>query len=51
MNTFIGYKSGGLDSDITGENNLCIGPYTGFNLQSGTRNLIIGGGNSSNFYR
>ena len=38
---YIGYKAGGNPgATITGENNLVVGPYSGFNLTGGSRNLI-----------
>jgi len=47
FNMFMGYNSGGLPKvNTTGANNLAIGPYTGFNLSSGARNVLIGGGDS-----
>lgn len=46
-NTYIGYKAGGNPgATITGENNLVVGPYSGYNLTGGARNLIVGGGSS-----
>ena len=43
FNMFMGYNSGGLPKvETTGSNNIAIGPYTGFNLSSGTRNVIVG---------
>ena len=48
FNMFMGYNSGGLPKvNTTGAYNIAIGPYTGFNLSSGTRNTILGSGNSS----
>lgn len=51
LNTYIGYKSGflynsndQLNGDKTGDYNLFIGPYTGFNLSSGSRNVVVGSG-------
>ena len=47
-NMFMGYNSGGLTKlDTSGEYNIAIGPYTGFNLSSGARNTIVGSGDSS----
>ena len=47
-NTFIGFQSGGLTSvETTGSDNLCIGLQTGYNLTTGSRNVIMGGGNTS----
>ena len=47
FNMFMGYNSGGLPKvNTTGAYNIAIGPYTGFNLSSGTRNVIIGSGDS-----
>ena len=47
-NMFVGYNSGGLTKvNTTGAYNIAIGPYTGFNLSSGTRNVILGSGDSS----
>jgi hypothetical protein len=46
-NMFMGYNSGGLPKlDTTGAYNIAIGPYTGFNLTSGARNIIVGSGDS-----
>ena len=48
FNTFIGYNSGGLPKvNTTGSNNLAVGPYTGFNLSSGSRNVMVGSGDVS----
>ena len=48
FNMFIGYNSGGLPKvNTTGSNNLAIGPYSGFNLSSGARNILIGSGDST----
>ena len=48
FNMFMGYNSGGLPKlDTTGAYNIAIGPYTGFNLSSGTRNVILGSGDSA----
>ena len=45
FNTFIGYNSGGLPKvNTTGSYNLAVGPYTGFNLSSGSRNVMVGSG-------
>jgi hypothetical protein len=47
FNMFMGYNSGGLPKlNTTGAYNIAIGPYTGFNLTSGTRNVILGSGDS-----
>ena len=46
-NTYIGFQAGGHPNNvITGENNLCMGPYTGYSLTTGERNILIGGGSS-----
>ena len=49
-NMFLGYKSGGGPSTSvkTGNYNLAIGPYSGFYLSSGSRNVLIGSGNQLN---
>lgn len=48
FNTFIGYNSGGLPKvNTSGSNNLAVGPYTGFNLSSGSRNVMVGSGDVS----
>lgn len=48
FNTFIGYNSGGLPKvQTTGAYNLAVGPYTGFNLSSGSRNVMVGSGDVS----
>ena len=47
-NLFIGHKSGGSKvNTTTGVDNLCIGFETGFNLTSGSNNIIFGSGDSS----
>jgi len=47
FNMFMGYNSGGLPKlNTTGAYNIAIGPYTGYNLTSGTRNVIVGSGDS-----
>jgi len=47
FNMFMGYNSGGLPKvNTTGAYNIAIGPYTGFNLSSGTRNVIVGSGDA-----
>jgi len=47
FNMFMGYNSGGLPKlNTTGAYNIAVGPYTGFNLSSGTRNVIVGSGDS-----
>jgi hypothetical protein len=47
FNMFMGYNSGGLPKlNTTGSYNMAIGPYTGFNITSGTRNIMIGTGDS-----
>jgi hypothetical protein len=47
-NMFLGYNSGGGPSisSKTGSYNLAIGPYSGFYLSTGSRNVLIGSGNS-----
>ena len=46
-NMFMGYSAGGLPgSATTGSFNMAIGPFTGYNLTSGTRNILIGTGDS-----
>jgi hypothetical protein len=48
FNMFIGYNSGGLQKiNTSGAYNIAIGPYTAYNISSGTRNIIVGSGNSS----
>lgn len=48
FNTFIGYNSGGLPKvNTTGSYNLAVGPYTGFNISSGSRNVMVGSGDVS----
>lgn len=47
-NMFMGYNSGGMPAvDTTGDFNIAIGPYTGYNLTSGARNVMIGSGEST----
>jgi hypothetical protein len=47
FNMFMGYNAGGLPKlNTTGAYNIAIGPYTGYNLTSGTRNIILGSGDS-----
>ena len=46
-NMFIGQYSGGItQTGKTGNYNLAIGPYSGFNLKAGSRNIIVGSGDS-----
>ena len=45
-NMFIGQNAGSSVSSKSGKNNLSIGPYTGNNLTSGSRNIIVGSGNN-----
>ena len=44
-NMFIGQNSGGISqTGKTGNYNLAIGPYSGFNLKAGSRNVMVGSG-------
>jgi hypothetical protein len=46
-NMFIGQSSGGISqTGKTGNYNLAIGPFSGFNLKAGSRNIIVGTGDS-----
>ena len=45
-NMFIGQNSGGSTTIKSGNYNLAIGPYSGNNLTSGSRNVLIGSGDS-----
>ena len=52
-NTFIGNYTGGLSEDVSGypvngEDNILIGTFAGFSIQSGSKNVIIGSGNTAN---
>ena len=48
-NMYIGQNSGGYPfGSKTGKYNLAIGPYAGYFLSSGNRNVIVGSGNSIN---
>lgn len=49
-NMFLGYNSGGGPSLLSkiGSYNLAIGAYSGFYLSTGSRNVLIGSGNSLN---
>ena len=44
-NMFIGQNSGSTISTKSGNNNIALGPFTGDNLSTGSRNIIIGSGN------
>ena len=46
-NMFMGHHSGGSTTVKTGTYNLAIGPYSGNYLTSGSRNVMIGSGDSS----
>ena len=46
-NMFMGKNSGGSSTVKTGSYNLAIGPYSGNYLTSGSRNVMIGSGDSS----
>ena len=43
-NMFIGQNAGGSVSTKTGKYNIALGPYTGENLSTGSRNTIMGSG-------
>ena len=46
-NMFIGQYTGGIaQTGKTGNYNLAIGPYSGFNLKAGSRNIIVGSGDA-----
>jgi len=47
-NMFIGQNSGGASTTKSGNYNLAIGPYSGNGLTSGSRNVLIGSGDSIN---
>tara|TARA_B100000902_G_scaffold399906_3_gene473517 strand:- start:73 stop:14295 length:14223 start_codon:yes stop_codon:yes gene_type:complete len=51
-NTFIGNYTAGISEDpsaeVDGEDNILIGTFAGFSIQSGSKNVIIGSGNTSN---
>ena len=52
-NTFIGNYTGGSSEDVggspvNGEDNILIGTFAGFSIQSGSKNVIIGSGNTAN---
>ena len=49
-NMFVGYNSGGGPSTLSkiGNYNLAIGPYSGYVLSTGSRNVLIGSGGELN---
>ena len=48
FNMFMGYNSAGLTTvNTSGDYNIAIGPYTGYNLSSGSQNVIVGSGDST----
>ena len=46
-NMFIGQNAGSSGSTKSGTNNLSIGPYSGNNLTTGSRNISVGSGNNT----